>query len=140
MSNPCPGAAFQGLHRRGSADDEHRRWDRCADSAFWTESIWLHLVLRARERLERGRGAPARDRSKKFITKLTLLNGFFWQLAGWFLFFFAPSKCPIDLFGPVANRTIPRRLLVAFTKSLTTGRANYSKQNGFHSLEVYNSC
>ena len=37
------------------------------------------------------------------------------------LLFLAPSKCPIDLFGPVANRTIPRRLLVAFTKSLNDG-------------------
>ena len=32
------------------------------------------------------------------------------------LFFSPPSKCPIDLFGPVANRTILERLHVAFPK------------------------
>ena len=68
MSNPCPGAAFYGSHRDSeSADDEHRCWDRCADSAFWTESIWLHLGPRPRERLERGRGALSRN--KEQITK-----------------------------------------------------------------------
>ena len=32
------------------------------------------------------------------------------------LIFLAPIKCPIDLFGPVANRTILERLHVAFPK------------------------
>ena len=30
------------------------------------------------------------------------------------LFFLPPSKCPIDLFGPVSNRTILKRLHVVF--------------------------
>ena len=73
------------MHRYSeSADDEHRCWDRCADSAFWTESIWLHLVSRARERSERGRGALFTGKSK--ITKmLKPMKRVFELLAAWFL-------------------------------------------------------